>query len=159
MRRSSTGTRHSCANHYGYKYAAEDEEQGKIIECREGAIGKQHNAAATPCDDEVADEDVPRLGIASAMTTWIRDRALVPSLETQDDTWRTSEQSGCLRGFSISKISPNVPNSPMIADDEATANILIDCQLRLRRFVYVLTMRRSSRNQQKSRKFCHICRP
>ena len=63
------------------------------------------------------------------MPTSIRARALVPSLETQDDTWRTSEQSGCLGEFSISRISPNVRNSPMIADDEATANILVYYQL------------------------------
>ena len=62
MRGPSTGTRHSCKNHDCDKYATKDEEQANVVECRKGTIGKEHNAAAAPCDDKIANEDVPRLG-------------------------------------------------------------------------------------------------
>lgn len=68
MRGSSTRTRHSCADDNRDKKAGEHEEQGKVVEYRNGTIGKEHHAAGAPCDNEVAYEDMPRLGTGLAVT-------------------------------------------------------------------------------------------
>ena len=100
----STGTRHSCTDHDGDTYAGKDEEQADVVEGRKSTISKEHNAAAAPCDDEVANEDVPRLGGLLSNKRWVRDCAFVPWLEIRDDKWHTSEQFGFLERFSISSM-------------------------------------------------------
>ena len=65
---SSTRTRHSCADHDRDKEASEHEEQRNVIEYRNGTVGKEHNATGAPCDNEVAYEDMPRLGTGLAGT-------------------------------------------------------------------------------------------
>lgn len=75
---------------------------------------------------------MPRLGRTSAITyasPHVHDGVLVPLLEIRDATWHTSGQSGCLRGFSMSRMISSVHVSPTIADAEAAPKILPDCQL------------------------------
>ena len=159
MWRSSTRTGHSCADHNGDEEAAEREEQGNAVESRKGTIGKEHNAAGAPCNDEVAYEDMPRLGTGLAVTHPVCISDLVPLLEIQDDTRHTFEEPHCLEGFSISRSMTIVLISPMITADPAAPNILPPRQFRSGVPVNILTMRTNSRNQHRSRRLGRIYRP